>query len=95
MTIQFDAHTEHVSPPCDEPRGAAVRVRKVGGRIGSYRIGFFPQECLQLFPRAKQMAGLDVMDQARIRIDPLRLPSIAAYMFKDPHAFDGCLTLLA
>ena len=29
MTIHFDAHTEHVSPP------APVRVRKVGGRIGA------------------------------------------------------------
>ncbi|MET0997742.1 MAG: TauD/TfdA family dioxygenase [Marmoricola sp.] len=32
MTIQFDAHTEHVSPPA--ARGP-VRVRKVGGRIGA------------------------------------------------------------
>jgi taurine dioxygenase len=31
MTIHFDAHTEHVSPPT----AAQVRVRKVGGRIGA------------------------------------------------------------
>jgi alpha-ketoglutarate-dependent taurine dioxygenase len=34
MTIQFDAHTEHVSPPAAGP-AAALRVRKVGGRIGA------------------------------------------------------------
>jgi len=33
MTIHFDAHTEHVSPPV--PASAPVRVRKVGGRIGA------------------------------------------------------------
>src|SRR5689334_3715979 len=32
MTIQFDAHTEHVSPPTGT---SPVRVRKVGGRIGA------------------------------------------------------------
>ncbi|MCW2847744.1 MAG: dioxygenase [Marmoricola sp.] len=32
MTIQFDAHTEHVSPPAG---AGPVRVRKVGGRIGA------------------------------------------------------------
>src|SRR6188768_1939727 len=32
MTIQFDAHTEHVSPPAARE---TVRVRKVGGRIGA------------------------------------------------------------
>ena len=32
MTIHFDAHTEHVSPPV--PASAPVRVRKVGGRLG-------------------------------------------------------------
>ena len=31
MTIQFDAHTEHVSPP----PARELRVRKVGGRIGA------------------------------------------------------------
>ncbi len=33
MTIQFDAHTEHVSPPLAP--SSPVRVRKVGGRIGA------------------------------------------------------------
>ena len=33
MTIQFHAHSEHVSPPAAET--APVRVRKVGGRIGA------------------------------------------------------------
>ena len=32
MTIQFDAHTEHVSPPAAPE---TVRVRQVGGRIGA------------------------------------------------------------
>ena len=32
MTIQFDAHTEHVSPPAAPE---TVCVRKVGGRIGA------------------------------------------------------------
>ena len=33
MTVQFDAHTEHVSPPAASE--GPVRVRKVGGRIGA------------------------------------------------------------
>ncbi len=32
MTIQFDSHTKHVSPPASRDK---VRVRKVGGRIGA------------------------------------------------------------
>jgi alpha-ketoglutarate-dependent taurine dioxygenase len=35
MTIQFDAHTEHVSPPAGRGHEGPVRVRKVGGRIGA------------------------------------------------------------
>jgi alpha-ketoglutarate-dependent taurine dioxygenase len=35
MTIQFDAHTEHVSPPTGRGHQGPVRVRKVGGRIGA------------------------------------------------------------
>jgi alpha-ketoglutarate-dependent taurine dioxygenase len=35
MTIQFDAHTEHVSPPTGRRHQGPVRVRKVGGRIGA------------------------------------------------------------
>jgi alpha-ketoglutarate-dependent taurine dioxygenase len=35
MTIQFDAHTEHVSPPAGREHEGPVRVRKVGGRIGA------------------------------------------------------------
>jgi alpha-ketoglutarate-dependent taurine dioxygenase len=34
MTIQFDAHTEHVSPPAAAAR-ETMRVRKVGGRLGA------------------------------------------------------------
>ena len=63
--------------------------------LQSFGIRFLPQECLQLFPRAKQMAGLGVMDKARVRIDPLCLPSIAANMLEDPHALYRRVALLA
>jgi alpha-ketoglutarate-dependent taurine dioxygenase len=53
MTIQFDAHTEHVSPPA-----APVRVRKVGGRIGAVVEGVRLDGDLDAFVVAQVRAAL-------------------------------------
>src|SRR5206468_629326 len=49
-------------------------------------VGFLLQKRLMFLPERDQIAGLDVMDKSRIRVNPFGFPAIAANVLQNPDA---------